>query len=171
AFQRQGCGASSARLAYRSCLCAEAASGRQSQIGIMTRAAIMVRIEEPGWRHRAIDIASIRAAARLALTHGLKHKGERNEAHRKPLTILLASDDRLRELNARFRSKQRATNVLSFPASPGDGYFGDIALALGVAEREAAAEGKRLSDHVLHLTVHGVLHLLGYDHQRTRETR
>ena len=123
----------------------------------MTRAAIMVRIEEPGWRHRAIDIASIRAAARLALTHGLKHKGERNEAHRKPLTILLASDDRLRELNARFRSKQRATNVLSFPASPGDGYFGDIALALGVAEREAAAEGKRLSDHVLHLTVHGVL--------------
>jgi probable rRNA maturation factor len=137
----------------------------------MTRAAIMVRIEEPGWRDRGIDIANIRAAVRLALVRGLEHKGARKAAHRKTLTVLLANDDRLRELNTRFRRKDEPTNVLSFPAQAGNAYLGDIALALGVAEREAAAAGKQLSDHVLHLTVHGVLHLLGYDHQRAGEAR
>ena len=63
---------------------------------------------------------------------------------------------------------------LSFAApapADGDSYLGDVALALGVASREAGAAGKRLSDHVLHLTVHGVLHLLGYDHVEAREAR
>jgi probable rRNA maturation factor len=137
----------------------------------MTRSAIMVRVEEPAWRDRGIDIAEIRAAARLALARGLEHKRARQQPARKTLTVLLASDDRLRDLNKRFRSKQAPTNVLSFPARSEDGYLGDIALALGVAEREAAAAGKPLSDHVLHLTMHGVLHLLGYDHRKVGEAR
>jgi probable rRNA maturation factor len=137
----------------------------------MTRAAIMVRVEEPAWRDRGIDIAEIRSAARLALARGLEHRREREQLHGKTLTVLLASDDRLRELNRRFRSKRTPTNVLSFPTRSEDGYIGDIVLALGVAEREAVAAGKPLSDHVLHLTMHGVLHLLGYDHQKAGEAR
>jgi probable rRNA maturation factor len=131
----------------------------------------MVRVEEPAWRGSGIDIVEIRAAARLALARGLEHRRELKEPNGRTLTVLLASDDRLRDLNKKFRSKQTLTNVLSFPTHSEDGYIGDIALALGVAEREAAAAGKPLSDHVLHLTMHGVLHLLGYDHRKAREAR
>jgi probable rRNA maturation factor len=60
--------------------------------------------------------------------------------------------------------------VLSFPAAgDGDGSLGDIALAFGVCAREAAEQGKTLADHLRHLTAHGVLHLLGYDHESDTE--
>jgi probable rRNA maturation factor len=56
--------------------------------------------------------------------------------------------------------------VLSFPAPPNpEGHLGDVALAYGVCAQEAQAQGKTLAQHLSHLTVHGVLHLLGYDHQ------
>ena len=87
------------------------------------------------------------------------------------LTLLLTNDDRLRALNAQFRGKDAATNVLSFPAAGVAGYLGDVAIALGVASGESAASGIGLEAHVLHLAVHGVLHLLGYDHVRSREAR
>ena len=78
------------------------------------------------------------------------------------VTVAFVSDRAMRELNRRFRGKDYATNVLSFPAPEGgDGYLGDVALALGVAVREALTNKKRLADHALHLTVPGVLHLLG----------
>ena len=137
----------------------------------MSRATITVRVEDPGWRTRSVDPARIRSAARLALARGLAQKWAQNESGY-DLTVLLANDGRLRELNARFRGKDSPTNVLSFPAFGSDGgYLGDVALALGVAAREAAAAGKRLSDHAVHLTVHGVLHLLGYDHVEAREAK
>lgn len=72
-------------------------------------------------------------------------------------TVMLDSDQRIRRLNAEFRGIDKPTNVLTFSS-------GDIALAYGVAKREAAAEGKSLADHMLHLVVHGVLHLNGFDH-------
>jgi len=81
------------------------------------------------------------------------------------VTILLTDDDSVRELNAQFRGKDSATNVLSFPAPPNpEDHLGDVALAYGVCAREAAEQGKPLSHHLQHLTIHGVLHLLGYDH-------
>ncbi len=81
------------------------------------------------------------------------------------ITLLLTDDASVRELNQRFRGQDAATNVLSFPApaNPQD-HRGDIALAFGVCAREAAEQGKSLAHHLQHLTVHGVLHLLGYDH-------
>ncbi len=81
------------------------------------------------------------------------------------VTILLADDDAVAELNQRFRGKAGPTNVLSFPApaNPED-HLGDIALAYGVCAREAAEQGKPLAHHLQHLVAHGVLHLLGYDH-------
>lgn len=85
------------------------------------------------------------------------------------IVILLADDDSVQALNRDFRQKDYATNVLSFPSaiSPGanpEGQIGDIALAFGVCQREAAEQGKTLAHHLQHLVAHGVLHLLGYDH-------
>ena len=66
-------------------------------------------------------------------------------------------------LNARFRDRGRATNVLAFPADE-PGVLGDIAICAPVAALEARQQDKALADHYAHLVVHGVLHLLGLDH-------
>jgi len=82
------------------------------------------------------------------------------------IAILLADDPDVRDLNRRFRDQDRATNILSFPAAAtAKGYLGDLALAFGVCAAEAEAQEKKLGDHLSHLVVHGVLHLLGYDHE------
>jgi len=86
------------------------------------------------------------------------------------IAILLTSDQAIREINARFRGRDTPTNVLSFPApESARPHLGDIALAHGVCAREAEAQHKPLAQHVMHLTVHGVLHLLGYDHESDAE--
>jgi len=137
----------------------------------MTSAGVVISVGEPGWRHCGVTVARVRAAARLALARGLERSGNAG-SHEGRLTVLLAGDDRLRELNLRFRGKDYPTNVLSFPAlETGSDYLGDVALALGVAAHEAQTAGKQLADHALHLTVHGVLHLLGYDHRKPGEAR
>jgi len=122
--------------------------------------AIEVVIEEPAWRTAEPKARALVRAAALATL-----KAERRVAG--SVAILLAADARLRALNAAFRGKDAATNVLSFPGA-GD-HLGDIALALGVCAREAAEQGKSLADHLQHLTAHGVLHLLGYDHETDAE--
>lgn len=90
------------------------------------------------------------------------------------IVILLTDDDCVQALNRDFRQKDYATNVLSFPTaqdpiSNPEGQIGDIALAYGVCAREAAEQGKPLAHHLQHLVAHGVLHLLGYDHERDDE--
>jgi probable rRNA maturation factor len=90
--------------------------------------------------------------------------------HKKPveLSILLTTDSASRKLNALYRGKDKPTNVLSFPA--GDSLMlGDIAVAYGVTAREAKTEHKTLTAHLSHLVVHGVLHLLGYDHEDEKD--
>ena len=122
---------------------------------------VFLQVEEPRWR--TIDLALLRRAARLALRYARPPGG---------ITILLAGDDRLRRLNEQFRGKARPTNVLSFPSTGSTKeYLGDIAVAYGVAEREARSANKSLGDHAAHLVVHGVLHLAGYDHVRARDAR
>ena len=86
------------------------------------------------------------------------------------LSILLSGDAEIQALNRDYRNKDQATNVLSFPAGD-DGaagrprLLGDVVLALETVQREATAQGKPLADHLSHLTVHGMLHLLGHDHE------
>ena len=94
------------------------------------------------------------------------------------VSVVLSDDRELRILNKEYRGIDRATNVLSFPGEGVDEdedsftflgrprMLGDILLAFETTQREAAAEGKALRDHVAHLLVHGALHLLGYDHER-----
>ena len=82
----------------------------------------------------------------------------------------MLADDRLqRALNHQFRGKDRPTNVLSFDTAPAG--FGDVVLALETVQAEAEAQGKSLADHVTHLVVHGVLHLMGHDHVGAAEAR
>lgn len=122
--------------------------------------SITLQIEEDVWRPLRLQ-AKLRRAAAAALAH-VQARGS--------LTILLTDDARLHALNKAFRDKDASTNVLSFPATDGaPGYLGDIAIAYGVAGREAAETGKTFSDHVLHLAVHGTLHLAGFDHIRPDE--
>lgn len=92
-------------------------------------------------------------------------------AHRRKsaaLAIRLVDDEEARALNRDYRSKDYATNVLSFPAELPAGVplplIGDLAICAPVVAREAREQGKPLRDHYAHLTVHGVLHLLGFDH-------
>ncbi len=83
------------------------------------------------------------------------------------VSVLFTDDARVRDLNLRHRGKDRATNVLSFPAPDSarkGGALGDIALALETVSGEAAEGGLTLDHHITHLLVHGFLHILGFDH-------
>ena len=90
------------------------------------------------------------------------------EASLGDVALLLADDARLRALNTQFRGADKPTNVLSFPADDGD-FSGDVALARETCLREAAAGGISWRDHAAHLILHGVLHLIGYDHIEDEE--
>lgn len=83
------------------------------------------------------------------------------------VSIALSSDAAVAALNSQYRGKAKATNVLSFPAGRGapEYFLGDIILAEETVAQEAVQQGTPLSHHVQHLVVHGLLHLLGYDHE------
>jgi probable rRNA maturation factor len=84
------------------------------------------------------------------------------------VSVKFTSDDEVRALNAAWRGKDKATNVLSFPMAetPEDApMLGDIVLAQGVCAREASEKDVPVETHATHLVVHGMLHLLGYDHE------
>lgn len=90
--------------------------------------------------------------------------------------LLFTSDARIAEINGQWRGKPTATNVLSFPVSAATPVpegeprpLGDIVMAYGVISREAEEQKKPFAHHVTHLIVHGVLHLLGYDHENEDE--
>jgi probable rRNA maturation factor len=99
----------------------------------------------------------VRRAARAAIA-GARRAGT------KSLAVALADDKRVRALNARDRRKDKPTNVLSYPSGE-RGFAGDVILARQTVWREARAQRKSPADHVTHLVVHGVLHLLGHDHE------
>lgn len=132
-------------------------------------------IEDVRWQ--SIDFSTLaETAARQTLAH-LSLDPSAFE-----IAILACDDTRIAELNTEFRDKPTPTNVLSWPsqerasnkdggvphtpALPMDAELGDIAISYDTCEREASDAGKPMSDHVTHLVIHGVLHLLGYDHIR-----
>lgn len=88
---------------------------------------------------------------------------------RTSVNVLIAGEPAAHEFNHRYRGRDYATNVLSFPADPlPDGNadaIGDLVLCAPVIAREAREQGKTSRDHYAHLTVHGVLHLLGHEHE------
>lgn len=117
-----------------------------------------VEVEAPAWTEALRDAETLARHAALAALEGAGPPDE--------VSVLLADDEAVQALNARFRGRDAATNVLSFPAAPSAApHLGDVALAYGVCAAEAQAQGKALGDHLQHLVVHGVLHLLGFDHE------
>ena len=114
-----------------------------------------------GWPE-ALD-ARAEAAAREAV-----RQAEARVAGVAELSIVLTDDAEQRELNREWRGIDKSTNVLSFPQiepfGPVAGLLGDVILARETLEREAAEMGVGFDDHFTHLVVHGVLHILGYDH-------
>lgn len=120
------------------------------------------------------DEAGLRAIAERATEAALAELGHTREAGAE-LSLLFTDDAHIQVLNREWRGKDKATNVLSFPAfdvAPGDPLppmLGDIALAQETISSEAVLEEKPFEHHVTHLIVHGLLHLLGYDHETDEE--
>ena len=137
-----------------------------------------VVIEDERWEAVGLAPLALRAGAAVMAEVGLPEAGF-------TLCLMGCDDARIIALNEGFRGKAQATNVLSWPAgelAAGDEgalpdaaepgaveepeSLGDIAIAYDTCAREAAAAGKPMAEHVTHLVVHGMLHLLGYDHIR-----
>lgn len=125
--------------------------------------SITLLIPEAKWKKSRGLGARLKRAVRLALERG----GADENAS---LTILLTGDKQLHALNLSFCGKDTPTNVLSFP-SRADRYLGDVAMAYGLTAKEAKAAGQPFADHATHLAVHGVLHLLGFDHITARKAK
>ncbi len=160
--------------------------------GALPALSVEVIVEDEGWYgcdglpDRGRLEAEIERAARAAFA--VAH-GQTGEARRAAVAVLLGNDARLCALNRRFRGKDRPTNVLSFPAASagpagragpareasasGEGehfeMLGDIALARETIMREAREGGVVPAHHLQHLVIHGMLHLLGYDHERSSD--
>lgn len=121
---------------------------------------IEVEIEDDAWSAALPEVEAVATRAATAALGSVE--GD--------VVILLTDDEAVREINARFRDRDRPTNVLSFPAAESAfPHLGDLTLAFGVCATEAEAQAKTLSDHLSHLIVHGVLHLLGRDHEDDAE--
>lgn len=135
-----------------------------------------ILVDAPAW---TTDIDDVEALCRRAVGAALAEAPA--DRRGRAISVLFTDDAAMRRLNRTYRGQDRATNVLSFPAHAGDGeapdpageppWLGDIAVGLEAAKREAEDEGKPLADHVCHLIVHGMLHLLGYDHEDDADAR
>ncbi len=120
--------------------------------------------------HSEIDIGIIRRAAFLTLSA--------HESGTYELSILLTNDDHIAELNREYRNIGSPTDVLAFPMLHNDDnslidskMLGDVVISLETAERQANIDKHPLEDEIAFLTVHGILHLLGYDHHTPEEAR
>jgi len=136
--------------------------------------SIALRAQSRQWRALG-DLASLRArtmqATEAALAIAPVQPSEGAE-----LSLLLTDDKRIRLVNRDWRGFDKATNVLSFPAVPPDRIamspvLGDIVIAYETVEREAQTEEKSVGDHFSHLVIHGLLHLLGEDHETEAEAQ
>ncbi|MGB7756863.1 MAG: rRNA maturation RNase YbeY [Salinisphaera sp.] len=102
-----------------------------------------------------------------ALAAVLDEAGIDRESDEVSIDVRLVDEAESADLNGRFRDKPYATNVLSFPAGarlPGLRALGDLVICMPVVAKEAAAQGKTMDAHLLHMVVHGGFHLLGFDH-------
>jgi probable rRNA maturation factor len=147
---------------------------------------IGVRVAAPAWR-RALP-GAVRHAERAARAAYAAARGARlPRVAVAEAAVVLAGNARVRALNRAWRGQDKPTNVLAFAALDDERArrasarrardatqpvaLGDVIVALETARAEARADGKPLADHLSHLVVHGILHLLGHDHRRARDAR
>jgi phosphate starvation-inducible protein PhoH and related proteins len=120
---------------------------------------VEAQMDDPRW------IGALGHDVQAFAAHVTSHVNAFFEPKGEGFAVLFTSDEAVKSLNAQWRGKDEPTNVLSFPAPDTAGTLGDIALAYETCAREADEQGKSLKDHATHLLVHGLLHLLGYDHE------
>ena len=121
-----------------------------------------LRVAEPEWTKNLPDLEAI---CQRALDAGAAQKGAVGE-----VAVLLTDNAEIQDLNRDWRGKDKPTDVLSFPADPMDKPFlGDIAVAIGVTQDDARTRDLSLDQHLSHLLIHGLLHLLGHDHKDDTE--
>ena len=140
-----------------------------------SQATIEIAVIDPAWMDDLPDVERLaRGAVRAALTMaGPRLSGESPVE----VSVVFTNDARIRELNRQFRERDEPTNVLSFAgldsaedlSGPPLRLLGDVVLARETTIKEAAAQGKEVERHATHLVVHGLLHLLGYDHVEETE--
>lgn len=111
---------------------------------------------------RAVRLAATMTSSAAKPSAGTSTKGAE-------LAIVLTDDSGIRSLNRDWRGIDKATNVLSFPANNAAGHLGDVVLAFETIAREAKSERKPFAHHLAHLAIHGFLHLVGYDHERSKD--
>jgi probable rRNA maturation factor len=140
---------------------------------------IVVEAIVEGWPLR--DWGSLATRASDAAIAASAHGNLKTTAPNFEIAVRLTSDEEVQTLNRQYRQQDKPTNVLSFPmvqpdlletladTDDGEVLLGDIVLAYETCAREAAEKGVPLEDHAAHLIVHGVLHLLGYDHMNDVE--
>jgi probable rRNA maturation factor len=124
-----------------------------------------IEVEEDRWLESFPDV---QAVVQIGIMAAIKADEVTEQAD---IVVLLCDDAEMKSLNKEYRQKNAPTNVLSFPAPKmkGMAHLGDIALGLETCVREADEQQKTLKNHVLHLSIHGALHLLGYDHTNDEE--
>ncbi len=129
--------------------------------------SIDLAVEDERWETAVPDLELL---VTRAVEAGLAVAPERPEGPVE-VSVLLADDETVQELNRTWRGKDKPTNVLSFPAAPQPRHaeaalpLGDVVLAYETMVRESEEQGKPLQNHLVHLLVHGTLHLVGQDHE------
>ncbi|MBO6548729.1 MAG: rRNA maturation RNase YbeY [Rhizobiales bacterium] len=135
-------------------------------------------LEDQRWSEIDTDFTFLKEASLLALSQEPTKSARLAMKSPHRLAVLVMSDDvSIRNLNKTYRGRDKATNVLSFPSTesllPGEEnepvHIGDVILAYDYVSEEAKNEKKALQTHLSHLVVHGVLHLLGYDHETSED--
>ncbi len=131
--------------------------------------AVDFRVEDPSWEEVLPDLETVIYRALESAAEKMAISGA--------VDVLLTSNAEMQALNAKWRDKDKPTDVLSFPADADDNvmggqpFLGDIALGSGVVSADADKLKRPLDLHVMHLLVHGFLHLLGYDHMSPEDAR
>jgi probable rRNA maturation factor len=119
---------------------------------------------------RAVAARGVPSPARLKAWARASLVGAAHGRDRREITLRVVGGPESRSLNRRYRSKDKPTNVLSFP-SDAPGVLGDLVICAPVVNREAREQGKPAAAHWAHMVVHGVLHLLGFDHIRPADAK
>jgi probable rRNA maturation factor len=141
----------------------------------MTLLDIQISVEEGGWPSEDELQLLAERVLEAAAGHLKTHAKQKFPKMATELSLVFTDDESIRAINAEWRQKDKATNVLSFPAypiTPGKmpgPMLGDIIIAKETVEREAAELEKPFDEHLTHLMVHGFLHLFGYDHMNNAE--
>jgi len=123
---------------------------------------VMINVKEANWQkvmpnfHRLIDNTITAVAVYVPITGDI--------------SILLTNDAEMQTINKQYKKKDKPTNVLSFPQNE-KGIIGDIIVSLETVQKEAHEQEKSFFDHFSHMIVHGALHLMGYDHEKSKKAQ